>query len=75
MWLPIGTQPAVMPGGNRLDVRGSKWLALVGRMRPGATVDQVRAELDGILEGLRKTWASQNRYLETRAGVFRSTTP
>ena len=33
-------------------------------------VDQVRAELDGILEGLRKTWASQNRYLETRAGVF-----
>src|SRR5688572_1969139 len=70
MWLPIGTQPAVMPGGNRLDARGSKWLALVGRMGPGATVDQVRAQLDGILEGLRKTWASQNRYLETRAGVF-----
>ncbi|MGH9219514.1 MAG: ADOP family duplicated permease [Vicinamibacterales bacterium] len=70
MWLPIGTQPAVMPGGNRLDVRGSKWLALTGRMRPGASVDQVRAELNGILDELRKTWASQNRYLETRAGVF-----
>ncbi len=70
MWLPIGTQPTVMPGGNRLEVRGSKWLALVGRMRPGATVDHVRTELDGILEEMRKTWASQNRYLETRAGVF-----
>ena len=70
MWLPLGTQPTVMPGGNRLDVRGSKWLGLIGRMRAGATHDQVRAELDGILEDLRKTWASQNRYLETRAGVF-----
>ena len=70
MWLPIGTQPTVMPGGNRLDVRGSKWLGLIGRVRPGATHDQVRAELDGILEDLRKTWASQNRYLETRAAVF-----
>ena len=70
MWLPIGTQPTVMPGGNRLDVRGSKWLGLIGRVRPDATHDQVRAELDGILEDLRKTWASQNRYLETRAAVF-----
>src|SRR5687767_6961406 len=70
MWLPMGTQPTVMPGGNRLDVRGSKWLGLIGRVRPGATHDQVRAELDGILEDLRKTWASQNRYLETRAAVF-----
>src|SRR5688572_12357515 len=69
MWLPIGTQPTVMPGGNRLDARGSKWLALIGRMRPRATHDQVRAELDGILEDLRKTWASENRYLETRAAV------
>ena len=70
MWLPIGTQAAVMPGGNRLDVRGSKWLALVGRLRPGASIDQVRTELDGILEEMRKTWASQSRYLDTRAGVF-----
>src|SRR5688572_4845669 len=70
MWLPIGTQPTVMPGGNRLDVRGSKWLGLIGRMRPGATREQVRAELDGVLEEMRKTWASQNRYLETQAAVF-----
>ena len=46
MWLPVGTQPIVMPGGNRLEARGSRWLALIGRLSPGATREQVRAELD-----------------------------
>ncbi len=70
MWVPIGTQARVMPGGNRLDARGSRWLALIGRMQPGATRDQVRSELDAIVDGLRTTWASQKRYIDHRIEVF-----
>jgi predicted permease len=70
MWLPIGTQPAVMPGGSRLDVRGSRWLALIARMQPGVSHEQLRAELDSILEGMRTTWAGQKRYIEHEAAVF-----
>ena len=70
MWLPLGTQPVVMPGGNRLEARGSRWLALIGRLSPGATREQVRAELDSILDGMRTAFASQSRYIDHRAAVF-----
>jgi predicted permease len=70
MWLPIGTQPIVMPGGNRLEARGSRWLALVGRMQAGVSHEQVRAELNSILDGMRAAFASQKRYIDHQAAVF-----
>jgi predicted permease len=70
MWLPIGTQPVMSAGGSRLDARGSRWLQVVGRLAPGSTREQLRAELDSIIESMRATWASQQRYLEHRAAVF-----
>ena len=70
MWLPIGTQPAVMPGGNRLDVRGSRWLALTARMAPGTSREQVRAEFDSILDNMRTAWANEKRYVDHHAAVF-----
>ncbi len=48
MWLPVGTQPRVMPGGDRLKVRGIRWLNLVARLAPGSTREQARAEFDAI---------------------------
>jgi predicted permease len=70
MWLPMGTQPAVMPGGDRLTVRGSRWLALIGRLAPGSSREQARAELDATIAQMRTTWASQNRYIDHQAAVF-----
>jgi predicted permease len=70
MWVPMGAQPLIMAGGSRLDVRGSRWLALIGRLAPGSSREQVRAEFDAILDGLRTTWAAQARYIDHRAAVF-----
>jgi predicted permease len=70
MWVPMGAQPVVMAGGSRLDVRGSRWLALIGRLAPGSSREQFRAEFDAILDGMRTTWASQSRYVDHRAAVF-----
>ena len=43
VWMPLGLDPA-QPGG-----RGSHFLYLVGRLRPGATLAQARSELQGLL--------------------------
>ena len=70
MWLPMGTQPAVMPGGDRLKARGSRWLGLIGRLAPGSSQEQARAELDATIAQMRTTWASQGRYIDHQAAVF-----
>ena len=70
MWLPVGTQPIVMPGGSRLEARGSRWLALVARITPGSSREQVRAELDAILDQMRVTWAGEKRYIDHRTAAF-----
>jgi predicted permease len=70
LWVPTGAQALVMPGGNRLEVRGSRWLTLLARLTPGTTIDQARAELDSIIDGMRTAFASQSRYIDHRAAVF-----
>jgi predicted permease len=70
LWIPIGAQAVVMPGGDRLEVRGSRWLSLVARMKPGTSIDQARAELDSTIDGMRRAFASQSRYIDHGAAVF-----
>jgi predicted permease len=70
MWLPMGTQPSVMPGGDRLNVRGSRWLALIGRLAPGSSREQARAELDATIAQMRTTHAAQNRYIDHQGALF-----
>jgi macrolide transport system ATP-binding/permease protein len=70
MWVPIGAQPAVMPGGNRLDVRGSRWMGVLARLAPRATPEQAQSELTSIVAEMRNTWASQQRYVDYSGAVF-----
>jgi predicted permease len=70
MWLPIGTQALAMPGGDRLKARGNRWLSLIGRLAPGSSLEQARAELDSTIDHMRATWASEGRYIDHRAAAF-----
>ena len=70
LWVPTGTQSSVMPGGDRLEARGSRWLSLLARLKPGTSPDQARAEFDSTIERMRTTFASQGRYVEHRAAVY-----
>jgi macrolide transport system ATP-binding/permease protein len=56
LWIPVGTQPLVMPPGNRLESRGSRWLFPVARRAPGVSTEQVRAELTAILSQMRQSY-------------------
>ena len=45
VWLPITTQPLVQPNENLLNDPRDNWLLLLGRMTPGTTLEQARAEV------------------------------
>jgi predicted permease len=49
LWVPMGTQPIVVPGGERRDVRGSRWLSVLARRVPGAPLESVRAEMAALV--------------------------
>ena len=52
LWIPMGQQPVVMPGGDRLEIRGSRWMSLLARLAPDATVDGARVEVSSIVKRL-----------------------
>lgn len=70
LWLPIGTQSIVTPGGDRLAARGNRWLGLIARLAPGTTHEQARAEFDAAIAQMCTAWAGQGRYVDHRAAVF-----
>ncbi|HEX6048123.1 MAG TPA: FtsX-like permease family protein, partial [Gemmatimonadaceae bacterium] len=51
---PLGNQRVTgrSPGTTRFERRGQHWLWLKGRMKPGVTPAQVRAEFDGLVRRL-----------------------
>ena len=44
-WAPLTMQKALEPDSDLLSEDNTSWLALLGRMRPGVTLDEVRADL------------------------------
>jgi len=49
-WAPITTSKALEPGRDRLADDDLSWLALLGRVQSGVTMEQVRADL-GVIAG------------------------
>lgn len=49
LWLPIALQPLLEPRENKLLDRAASWLVMMGRLAPGITLAEARAEL-GQLE-------------------------
>ena len=70
MWVPVATQPAIMPGGSRLEVRGSRWLSVLGRLNEGVSIDQARGELAAFVANLHAAYPG---YTDMSATVFRLT--
>ena len=48
VWFPLTMQPAVMPNRAWLDNRAVSWLLLLGRLAPGATIEQAHAEITAL---------------------------
>ena len=60
LWVPLTTYPE---GGQafRLDTRQATWLLGLGRLKPGVSLEQARAEVAGIAAGLEREYPEPNR--------------
>lgn len=47
-WVPMMMQAQVMTGGDLLHERGSNWFSVMGRLKPGVTLEQAEANLTTI---------------------------
>lgn len=64
LWIPLGALPHIQAGSrSALHNRGERSLALLGRLKPGVTMEQARAAFDAIALRLERG------YPESNAGV------
>lgn len=77
LWLPVTNRPILDPGNTSLTSEGWQWLEAVARLKPGATLEQGRAELDRVSRQVAQslgervpTMAGMRRLSDTGAGPF-----
>ena len=49
MWIPVQQEPMVSGNGGLMGSHFSAWLRMIGRLKPGASVDGMSARLTGVL--------------------------
>jgi predicted permease len=65
LWVPMMMWQQAQPSMDSIDIRDSHWLMpVVGRLRPGVTVEQAREEVNVLMAQLAET------YPESNAGVL-----
>jgi putative ABC transport system permease protein len=53
LFAPMTMKPEITPGWNGLDERNSKWLNIIGRLKPGFTRAQAQAGIDPLWHSIR----------------------
>jgi predicted permease len=60
-WTPLAMTPAITHDSNFLANRHSSWLIGIGRLKPGKTSSEARANLDVLSRGLQKAYPDSNQ--------------
>lgn len=69
-WVPVTMDEALEPGRLRLTDDNLSWLALLGRVRPGVGMAQMRADLGFIAKGLDRLHPGRTTLLEISTARF-----
>ena len=79
--VPVCIEPIVSPRNNRLTLRHAWWLASIGRLKPGWTIERANAQIGTVTpailqETLPPVYDSEKvkKYLEYKLGVFSAST-
>lgn len=56
LWVPAMMMKQALPGSDNLVERGSRSFFVMGRLKPGVTLDQAQANFGSIAEQLFKEW-------------------
>lgn len=59
-WIPLSLAHRVLGSPGILERRGSRWLAMVGRLEAGVTIEQAGVELRTIAAQLAEAWPETN---------------
>jgi predicted permease len=64
VWIPLAMQPAAIPrlSADILQSRTAGWLNVFGRLRPGASLDQARAELKTVAAHMAQAYPRTNEH-------------
>jgi putative ABC transport system permease protein len=52
LFVPMAMEEQVIPGGNRLERRGTQWFRGLARLSPKASIEQATAEMNAIVQGI-----------------------
>jgi len=69
-WAPITMEKALEPGRLRMEDGNQSWLALLGRTRPGVTMQEVRADLGVIAARIDRQYPGRTTSLAIRTATF-----
>ena len=69
-WAPITMEKALEPGRLRMEDGNQSWLALLGRTRPGVTMQEVRADLGVIAGRIDQQYPGRTTTLAIRTATF-----
>ena len=50
MWIPLMMQPSVMPHTEWMEDRGISWLLMMGRLKPGISIEQARSDIAAVMK-------------------------
>jgi macrolide transport system ATP-binding/permease protein len=50
IWMPLSTEPLLQPAARLLEAKGSHWLYVVGRLKPGTPLPPIDAQLTSTLQ-------------------------
>ncbi|MEJ7811390.1 MAG: ABC transporter permease, partial [Gemmatimonadaceae bacterium] len=60
IWFPIGAHPLVQPGRDWLRERNARFLPVLARLAPGATLARAQGSLDAAARELSETYAASS---------------
>ena len=79
--IPVCVEPILSPRNNRLTLRHAWWLASIGRLKPGWTIQLANAQMSAVTpailqETIPTTYDSEatKKYLEYKLGAFSAST-
>ncbi len=73
VWIPLAAMPQLEPkrGTPMLISRGNRWLVMVGRLKPGASLEQARARFEVLSRDMQETHPEEWRSLRAETGTVR----
>ncbi|HET9743986.1 MAG TPA: ABC transporter permease [Terriglobales bacterium] len=61
LWIPIVMEQQIISPYDRLHDRGSQWVMMMGRLKPGATLASTQQDLGGIMQQLVRDYPNDHR--------------